>query len=151
MRKSLALLLTFFLCVTAYAQKTISGTVIDKDLNEPLIGVNVLLKGTTIGTVTDFDGKYSLEVPDDNGTLVFSYFSYVSMKTVEEAINGRTTIDVVMASDSEALEEVVVTAMGIKRESKTLTYSAQTVGGKDLNEIKNVNMINALQGKSAGL
>ena len=72
MRKSLALLLTFFLCVTAYAQKTISGTVIDKDLNEPLIGVNVLLKGTTIGTVTDFDGKYSLEVPDDNGTLVFS-------------------------------------------------------------------------------
>ena len=148
MRKSLALLLTFFLCVTAYAQKTISGTVLDKDLNEPLIGVNVLLKGTTIGTVTDFDGKYSLEVPDDNGTLVFSY---VSMKTVEEAINGRTTIDVVMASDSEALEEVVVTAMGIKRESKTLTYSAQTVGGKDLNEIKNVNMINALQGKSAGL
>ena len=148
MRKSLALLLTFFLCVTAYAQKTISGTVIDKDLNEPLIGVNVLLKGTTIGTVTDFDGKYSLEVPDDNGTLVFSY---VSMKTVEEAINGRTTIDVVMASDSEALEEVVVTAMGIKRESKTLTYSAQTVGGKDLNEIKNVNMINALQGKSCSV
>ena len=71
--------------------------------------------------------------------------------TVEESINGRSTINVEMSSDSEALEEVVVTAMGIKRESKTLTYSAQTVGGKDLNEIKNVNMINSLQGKSAGL
>ena len=66
-------------------------------------------------------------------------------------VNGRTKIDVTMVSDAEALDEVVVTAMGIKRESKTLTYSAQTVGGKDLNEIKNVNMINSLQGKSAGL
>ena len=149
MRKSIFLFLTFFLCVAAYAQNlTISGTVTDKDTKEPLIGVNVLLKGTTIGTVTDFDGKYTLEVDNSKGTL---QFSYVSMKTVEEPINGRSSINVAMASDSEALEEVVVTAMGIKRESKTLTYSAQTVGGKDLNEIKNVNMINSLQGKSAGL
>lgn len=149
MRKSIILFLTFFLCVAAYAQNlTVSGTVTDKDTKEPLIGVNVLLKGTTIGTVTDFDGKYTLEVDDSKGTL---QFSYISMKTVDEPINGRSTIDVAMASDSEALEEVVVTAMGIKRESKTLTYSAQTVGGKDLNEIKNVNMINSLQGKSAGL
>lgn len=73
------------------------------------------------------------------------------MKTIEEPVNGRTKIDVTMVSDAEALDEVVVTAMSIKRESKTLTYSAQTVGGKDLNEIKNVNMINSLQGKSAGL
>ena len=148
MRKSIILFMTFFLCIVGYAQKrTISGTVTDKDLKEPLIGVNVLLKGTTTGTVTDMDGNYTIDV-EGNGTLVFSY---VSMKTVEESINGRSTINVEMSSDSEALEEVVVTAMGIKRESKTLTYSAQTVGGKDLNEIKNVNMINSLQGKSAGL
>lgn len=148
MRKSIILFMTFFLCIVGYAQKrTISGTVTDKDLKEPLIGVNVLLKGTTTGTVTDMDGNYTIDVEGD-GTLVFSY---VSMKTVEESINGRSTINVEMSSDSEALEEVVVTAMGIKRESKTLTYSAQTVGGKDLNEIKNVNMINSLQGKSAGL
>ena len=101
-----------------------------------------MLKGTTTGTVTDMDGNYTIDVEGD-GTLVFSY---VSMKTVEESINGRSTINVEMSSDSEALEEVVVTAMGIKRESKTLTYSAQTVGGKDLNEIKNVNMINSLIG-----
>ena len=148
MRKSFILLLAFFLCVTGYAQKlTISGVVIDKDLNEPLTGVNVLVKGTTTGTITDFDGKYTLEA-DANSILVFSY---LSMKTIEEPVNGRTKIDVTMVSDAEALDEVVVTAMGIKRESKTLTYSAQTVGGKDLNEIKNVNMINSLQGKSAGL
>ena len=144
MRKSIILFLTFFLCVAAYAQNlTVSGTVTDKDTKEPLIGVNVLLEGTTIGTVTDFDGKYTLEVDDSKGTL---QFSYISMKTVDEPINGRSTIDVAMASDSEALEEVVVTAVGIKRESKTLTYSAQTVGGKDLNEIKNVNMINFIAG-----
>lgn len=148
MRKVIILFMSCLLCIVGFAQKrTISGTVTDKDLKEPLIGVNVLLKGTTVGTVTDFDGNYTIDVEGD-GTLVFSY---VSMKTIEELINGRSTINVEMISDSEALEEVVVTAMGIKRESKTLTYSAQTVGGKDLNEIKNVNMINALQGKSAGL
>lgn len=148
MRKSFILFLTLFLCVVGYAQKrTISGVVIDKDLKEPLAGVNVLVKGTTVGTVTDLDGKYALEA-DGNATLVFSY---LSMKTVEEPVGGRSTINVTMVSDAEALEEVVVTAMGIKRESKTLTYAAQTVGGKDLNEIKNVNMINSLQGKSAGL
>lgn len=148
MRKSVILLLTFFLCVMVYAQKrAISGVVVDKEMNEPLAGVNVLVKGTTVGTVTDLDGKYTLEA-DGKATLVFSY---LSMKTIEEPVNGRTTINVTMVSDAEALQEVVVTAMGIKRESKTLTYAAQTVGGKELNEIKNVNMINSLQGKSAGL
>lgn len=148
MRKSVILLLTFFLCVMVYAQKrAISGVVVDKEMNEPLAGVNVLVKGTTVGTVTDLDGKYTLDA-DGKATLVFSY---LSMKTIEEPVNGRTTINVTMVSDAEALQEVVVTAMGIKRESKTLTYAAQTVGGKELNEIKNVNMINSLQGKSAGL
>ena len=77
MRKSFILLLAFFLCVTGYAQKlTISGVVIDKDLNEPLTGVNVLVKGTTTGTITDFDGKYTLEA-DANSILVFSYLRWV--------------------------------------------------------------------------
>ena len=98
MRKSFILLLAFFLCVTGYAQKlTISGVVIDKDLNEPLTGVNVLVKGTTTGTITDFDGKYTLEA-DANSILVFSY---LSMKTIEEPVNGRTKIDVTMVSDAE--------------------------------------------------
>lgn len=151
MRRIFTFFLTFLLgvFVTAlYAQThTVSGTVIDKDANEPLIGANVLIKGTTIGTVTDLDGKYTLQASDKD-ILVFSY---LSMKTIEEPVNGRTVINVKMASDTETLGEVVVTAMGIKRQSETLTYSAQTVGGKDVNDIKSVNMINSLQGKSAGM
>lgn len=131
-----------------YAQaQIVQGTVTDKEMNEPLIGVNVLIKGTTTGTVTDFSGNYSIEAsPDD--ILVFSY---VSMKSVEETVGNRKIINVVMESDAQSLGEVVVTAMGIQRQSETLTYSAQTVGGKDVNDVKSVNMINALQGKSAGL
>lgn len=150
MRKSFVMLVLFCIGICTnvlWAQGKVSGVVMDKELNEPLAGVNVLQKGTTIGTVTDIDGKYSLDV-DANAILVFSY---LSMKTIEEPVNGRSVINVSMVSDSEQLGEVVVTALGIKRESKTLTYAAQTVGGKDLNEIKNVNMINSLQGKSAGL
>ena len=149
MRRIFTFFLTFLLgmFVTAlYAQThTVSGTVIDKDANEPLIGANVLIKGTTIGTVTDLDGKYTLQAGDKD-ILVFSY---LSMKTIEEPVNGRTVINVKMTSDTETLGEVVVTAMGIKRQSETLTYSAQTVGGKDVNDIKSVNMINSLQGKSS--
>lgn len=131
-----------------YAQtQTVQGTVTDKEMGEPLIGVNVLIKGTTSGTVTDFSGNYSIEASSED-VLVFSY---VSMKSVEEKVGNRKIINVVMESDAQSLGEVVVTAMGIERQSETLTYSAQTVGGKDVNDVKSVNMINSLQGKSAGL
>lgn len=131
-----------------YAQThTVTGLVVDKEIGEPLIGVNVLVKGTVTGTVTDLDGKYTIEA-NSSDVLVFSY---ISMKTVEETVGNRSVINVSMSSDAEVLSEVVVTAMGIKRQSETLTYSAQTVGGKDVNDIKSVNMINSLQGKSAGL
>lgn len=151
MKRTFTLFLTLLvgvLVTTLYAQtRTVSGTVTDKETREPLIGANVLVKGTTVGTVTDVDGKYTLQVGEKD-VLVFSY---LSMKTIEEAVNGRSIINVAMVSDAETLGEVVVTAMGIKRQSETLTYSAQTVGGKDVNDIKSVNMINSLQGKSAGL
>ena len=151
MKRTITFLLTFLIgmfVTELYAQShTVSGIVTDQDANEPLIGVNVLIKGTTTGTVTDIDGKYTLEA-NDKDILVFSY---LSMKTTEEPVNGRTVINVKMTSDTEILGEVVVTAMGIKRQSETLTYSAQTVGGKDVNDIKSVNMINSLQGKSAGM
>lgn len=150
-KRSFLVVVTFLigmLFTDLYAQvRTITGLVVDKEMGEPLIGVNVLVKGTVTGTVTDLDGKYSIEASDTD-VLVFSY---VSMKSVEETIGSRKVIDVVMESDAEVLSEVVVTAMGIKRQSETLTYSAQTVGGKDVNDIKSVNMINSLQGKSAGL
>lgn len=152
MQKRISLSVVTFLVgmflTSLYAQtQIVQGTVTDKEMNEPLIGVNVLIKGTTTGTVTDFSGNYSIEASSDD-ILVFSY---VSMKSVEETVGNRKIINVVMESDAQSLGEVVVTAMGIQRQSETLTYSAQTVGGKDVNDVKSVNMINALQGKSAGL
>ena len=150
MRKSFVMLILFCIGICTnvlWAQKKVIGVVMDKDANQPLIGANVVEKGTTNGTVTDLDGKYMLEVPE-NAVLEFSF---LGMKTVEEPLNGRSVINVDLQSDSQKIDEVVVTAMGIKRQSKTLTYSAQTVGGKEVNDIKSVNMINSLQGKSAGL
>lgn len=132
----------------AYAQThTVTGLVKDKEMGDPLIGVSVSVKGTKNATMTDLNGNYTIQAaPSD--VLVFSY---ISMKTKEETVGSRKVINVTLVANAESLGEVVVTAMGIKRQSETLTYSAQTVGGKDVNDIKSVNMINSLQGKSAGL
>ena len=119
----------------------------DKDANMPLIGCNVVEKGTTNGTVTDLDGNYTLEV-GDNATL---QFSYLGMSTLEEPLNGRTVINVDMVSDSQKIDEVVVTAMGIQRKAKSLTYATQQVSNQELTRAKDANMINSLQGKAAGL
>ena len=150
MQKRLFLAVVTFLVgmfLTETFAQTVSGLVKDKELNEPLAGVSVMVKGTTKGTTTDLNGNYTINV----GASDVLVFSYVSMTTVEEPVKGRKVINVVMSANAESLGEVVVTAMGIKRQSETLTYSAQTVGGKDVNDIKSINMINSLQGKSAGL
>ena len=104
-------------------------------------------KGTTNGTITDLDGKYTLEV-SENAVLEFSYIGYA---TKTETVNGRSEINVDMFSDSQKIEEVVVTAMGIQRKAKSLTYATQQVSNQELTRAKDANMINALQGKAAGL
>ena len=114
---------------------------------EPITGASVIVKNTQRGTTTDLDGNFSL--PNVKAGEVIQV-SFIGFKTVEATWHG-TALSIVLHDDSELLNEVVVTAMGIKREAKSLAYSAQTVGGKDVNEIKNINMINSLQGKSAGL
>lgn len=124
---------------------TVTGKVVDAK-GEPLIGVSVLEAGTTNGTITDVDGRFTLNVGKQS-TLELSYIGYKTQRLAPKTSLGTIT----MHEDTEVLEEVVVTAMGIQRQSETLTYSAQTVGGSDVNDIKSVNMINSLQGKSAGL
>lgn len=126
---------------------TITGTVTD-ELGTPLPGVNVVEKGTTNGTSTDFDGNYTIEVSNSNGTLVFSSLGFSSK---EIAINGQSTINVVLLEDTEQLGEVVVTALGIRKETKALGYSLTEVGGEELSTIKQTNAINSLQGKVAGV
>lgn len=150
MRKYLFLIVLFCIgtCTSVlWAQQKVSGTVTDKEENLPLIGCNVMEKGTTNGTITDLDGKYTLEV-SENAVLEFSYIGYA---TKTETVNGRSEINVDMFSDSQKIEEVVVTAMGIQRKAKSLTYATQQVSNQELTRAKDANMINALQGKAAGL
>jgi len=152
MQKKLFLTVVMFLIgmfmTGAYAQThTVSGLVKDKEMGDPLVGVSVSVKGTKNATMTDLNGNYTIQT----GPKDILVFKYVGMKDTEEAVGDRNTINVLLAPNAESLGEVVVTAMGIKRQSETLTYSAQTVGGKDVNDIKSINMINSLQGKSAGL
>lgn len=131
----------------ATSQK-IKGTVVDAQ-GEPLIGVNVLVKGTTIGVITDFDGNFELEVPENNKDVSFSYIGY---KTQEIRLTNKIKdLKVVLLEDTKVLGEVVVTAMGIERAAKSLTYATQSVKGEELTRAKDANFINALQGKTAGL
>lgn len=123
---------------------TVTGTVIDEK-GEPIIGANISQVGVPNGTITDFDGNFSIMVTK-GAKLTFSYVGFSS-----QTLTAKPNMKVVLKEDSELLGEVVVTAMGIKRKEETLTYATQTVGGNELTRAKEANLINSLQGKSAGL
>ena len=114
---------------------------------ETLPGVSIKVKGTDIGASSDIDGKYTLNVPD-NAILVFTYIGYI---TKEVPVNKQEAINVILDASSTSLSEVVVTALGIQRESKSLTYATQGVSAKELTETRTLNVMNALQGKVAGM
>ena len=134
----------------SYAQEgggsTLEGLI--KDDSGPLLGATVIVKNTTRGTTTDMDGKFRLEGLQPGDVLQITYVGY---DPYEVTYTGQTTLDILMTTTANQLNAVVVTAMGIERQSKTLSYAAETVGGDDVADIKSVNMINALQGKAAGL
>ena len=128
-------------------KKAIKGKVID-ETGEAIPGVSVLVKGTTVGTITNIDGQYSVEVPAGAQTLVFSF---VGMTTKEEVVGTSSEINVTLKSESIGVDEVVVTALGIQRDKKTLTYSSQQVSGEEMLKAKDINFMSSLSGKSAGL
>ena len=132
----------------ASAQTTrVTGTVTSADDNEPIIGASVYVKGAaSIGTITDVNGKFSLNVPSSSNTLIVSY---IGMTTQEVAI--KPVVNVSMTSDSQVLGEVVVTALGIKREQKSLGYVMQEIKSSDLIEAGQKNVVNAISGKIAGV
>lgn len=132
----------------AYAQEiTVSGRVTSIDDGSALPGVNVVLKGTTNGTATDADGRYSLTVPND-GILIFSF---IGLRTEEIAINGRAVIDIQLSLDATELSEVIVTALNVGREAKTLPYATQQIKSENLNLTQDVDIKGALAGKVAGV
>ncbi|WP_200975138.1 SusC/RagA family TonB-linked outer membrane protein [Echinicola sp. 20G] len=151
MKKKLHALLLFALVLFSHAlwaqTKTITGTVTDASDGSAIPGVNVFVKGTSSGTSTDLDGKYSLSVPED-AIVVYSFIGY----TIQEiSVAGKSTIDVALVQDSEELGEVVVTALGISKEKEKLGYSVTEVGSETLNKARETNVANSLAGRVAGL
>ena len=139
----------FAFTIRGIAQETtISGTVTAGDDRAPLPGVSILVKGTQIGTVTDSNGKYSVTAPDISPTLVFSFIGY---KTTEVETAGRTVIDLALERDVTQLEEVVVTSFGIEQEKRSLGFSAQSVNGDDLMQMRQPNIVSSMQGQVAGV
>ena len=131
-----------------YQGHRVSGTVTSALDGSGLPGVNVVVKGTTEGTITDIDGKYSLEVPGGDAVLVFSYVGY---NTEEVSVNGRSVVDVELTESVESLNEVVVTALGIKREERSLGFSVGRVEGKELTRVVHENVLNSMAGKIPGV
>ncbi|MBE7639642.1 MULTISPECIES: SusC/RagA family TonB-linked outer membrane protein [Salegentibacter] len=142
----LTLLLVLVVQITFAQERTITGTVVDED-GLPLPGVTVLIKGTNTGTQTDFDGNYSITASQGD-VLVYSF---IGMQTSEYTVGNNDTIDVTLTTDSSQLDEVVVTALGIEREKKSLGYATQEVDGSEVSDVPTQNFVNSLSGKVAGL
>ena len=146
MKRKLTMFLTlFFLGIGIVAAQTqVRGTVVD-EAGEPVIGATVQVKGTAQGTITDMDGKFAISAPT-NGTLVISY---VGLVTQEVAV--RPTVNITLVSDAELLDEVVVTALGIRRDRKALGYAAQDLKSDQLSKAGTTSLANAIQGKLTGV
>lgn len=129
-------------------KKKLTGKVADAETGEPLIGVSVVIAGTTVGTATDIDGNFNLEVEADAQELSFSFIGY-SVQTIE--IGDQTNFTVELRADMQSVDEVVVTALGISRQKKALGYAVQEVGDGELSKPGESNFINSLSGKVAGL
>ena len=131
------------------ASAMISGFVTDAS-RQPVIGASIIVKGTTIGTTTNVDGSYKLQLPRSTEplTLIVNYLGYTP---VEVAVNNRTSIDVTLKEDTVDVDAIVVTALGIKRSEKALSYNVQSVDSESILANKDVNFVNSLAGKVAGL
>ena len=148
MKKKLTMILAcLFLCLGgAFAQMKVTGIVVSQEDNEPVVGVSILVVGTNVGTVTGADGRFSLTVPQGSSQL---RFTYVGMETLE--VSARPQMRIVLRSGDTNLDEIVVTAMGISRQQKTLGYSAQTLDNDELTLGKMTDVTSALAGKVAGV
>lgn len=133
--------------IVAFQQIRVTGTITDVETGEPLPGVNILVEGTTIGVVSDFDGKYSIEVPSNDKTLVFSYVGYNTQKV---AMAGKSVIDVALVADVKALEEVVVVGYGVQRRAD-VTGAAARLTEANMNKAVATSPVEMMQGRVSGV
>jgi TonB-linked SusC/RagA family outer membrane protein len=142
-------LLCFFMVGSLFGQgRIVSGKITSSDDGSPLPGVNVLIKGSATGSISDAEGNYRISISNDNDVLVFSFIGY---KGREVAIGTQTTIDVTLEADTRQLSEVVVTSFGIEQERKSLGYSVQEVSSKDILKSQEANLVNAMRGQLSGV
>ena len=133
--------------VTVSAINPVKGTITDEKTNTTLIGVSVVVEGTKVGTVTDFNGKFSIEVPSSNSTLIFSYIGYSSKKV---NVNGQTNLNVILSEDSKNLDEVIVVGYGTQKKS-VVTASISRVTSADIDRVAPVRIEDALKGTTSGV
>lgn len=146
--KSVFLTILFMWSLQAMGQITVKGKITDKATGEAIPGASVVVKSTSIGTGSNAEGMYELSIPDANATLIYSF---VGFATEEVPLKGRSVIDVVLSVDHRQLNEVVVTALGIKKDVRRIGVAIQTVDGASTIKAREPNAINALAGKVAGL
>jgi len=149
--KKILMLLTLFLVTGALVMSQtvqITGTVTSQEDGSAIPGVSVTVKGTTVGTLTGGDGKYTLMAPQNATTITFSF---IGMKTIDVPIAGQTKVDIILEPDLVGLNEVVVTAMGVSRERKSLGYAVQDIDDKQISRAGNPNLASNLSGKIAGV
>ena len=151
MRVKISMLLFVFALFsgTLWAQTKVTGIVKGND-GMPLPSVSVVVKGTTRGVSTDFDGKYEIQV-QANEVLEFSSLGYTSQQKKVAGNKSSLVLNIVLAEEAQQLSEMVVTALGIKREQKALSYNVQQVNSEELTKVKDANFVNALSGKVAGV
>lgn len=145
-KHTLLLTIICLLTVGSLWSQTVTGTVTSSS-GETLIGVNIMEKGTNNGTITDIDGTYSLTLTSSDPVILFSYTGFTAQ---EIAVSGRSVVDVTLA-EGVAIDEIVVTALGIEREKSSLTFAQQTVDGAELLKARDINFLNSLSGRAAGV
>ncbi len=142
------LLITISSYISVGQEITVSGKITENKQGTPLPGVNILVKGTSTGTLSDFDGNYSVTFSQENAVLVFSSLGF---ETKEIAVGNQTEINVSLSESTEALGEVIVTALGIERDRKTLGFAVTQLQSESISEVRTPSALNALQGKVAGV
>nr|MCU0340905.1 carboxypeptidase-like regulatory domain-containing protein [Spirosomataceae bacterium] len=147
-RLTMSALLAFLVSFGTWAQeKRVSGTVLSADKNEALPGVSVVVKGTTIGTTTNGEGKFSINVPAKS-TLVFSFVGFDARELV---VGNQTNVEVTLLPSATVLNEVVVTALGISKQQRTLGYVTQKIDNTSISQARETNVVSQLAGKIAGV